>query len=250
MKPTNTEKTKPAAAKLPRHCEQIMTNGEFCQAIALRGRKFCHAHLVHRARRIRAERRHELALRYNYEPKFMSLDIPLLEDSNAIQLALSNVAYAVMNHIIDERRAGLVLYALQSAVLNLRNGVSFRPRADAPAAESYDTLEEEIGLADAAPELWDGPPPAPANVTPNGPPAPANAAPTAPPANVVPGKPPAPAHVAPTAPDVPDEVEVSQLIALANAALRKAPQFAEPLRKPNARVRAASSAPVAALRKV
>lgn len=223
---SNSAPLNPAAAKLPRHCEHVMTNGEFCQAMALRGRKFCHCHLVHRARRIRIEHRHELALRHDFEPKYMSLDIPLLEDSNAIQLALSNVAHAVMNHMIDDRRAGLVLYALQSAVLNLRNGVNFRPGAGALAAESYDNLEEEIGLGDLAPELRDGPPPASAKGAPNQPPESAN---------VAPSQPPAAAKVA------------HEPVASASGAPKKPPQVAVPARKTNAEVRAAAAELIAAL---
>ncbi len=223
---SNSAPQKPAAPKLPKHCEHVMVNGEFCQAMALRGRKFCHCHLVHRARRIRVEHRHELALRDDFEPKYMSLDIPLLEDSNAIQLALSNVAHAVMNHMIDERRAGLVLYALQSAVLNLRNGVNFRPRARALVAESYDNLEEEIGLGDLAPELRDAPPPAAAKVAPNE----AAAA-----ANVAPSEPPAAAKVA------------HEPVASASGALKKPPQFAVPAGKRNAEVGAAAAELMAGL---
>ena len=110
-----------AATNLPRHCEHVMTNGAFCRSMALRGGKFCHFHLIHLGRRIRAERRYEIAIKHDIDSRYIRMDLPLLEDANAVQLALSHVVDAVMNHAVDEKRAGLVLYALQTAVLNLRH---------------------------------------------------------------------------------------------------------------------------------
>ncbi len=145
---------RPAVApKKPRHCEHIMTNGEFCRSLALRGRKHCHFHLIHLGRRLRAERRCEMALRASIDSKYIPMDLPLLEDANSVQLALSHVADALMNNSVDTKRAGLVLYALQTATLNLSNGVDFSQHEDAAVAESYDEFEKEFELGDAAPEL-------------------------------------------------------------------------------------------------
>ena len=144
---------KPVAPKTPRHCEHIMTNGEFCRLPALRGRKHCHFHLVHLGRKLRAERRYDMAMKSSINSKYIPMDLPLLEDANSIQLALSHVVDALMNNGVDAKRAGLVLYALQTATLNMRNGVDFSQREGANVAESYDNFEEEFVLGDAAPEL-------------------------------------------------------------------------------------------------
>jgi hypothetical protein len=140
-------------AKIARQCEHLMINGEFCRGVALRGRKYCFFHLIHIGRRLRAERVHELALANQFDSSLMSMELPLLEDANSIQLALSHVIDDVMHGRLDNKRAGLVLYALQTASANLANGVDFGQREGATVARSYDDLEEDYQLGDTAPEL-------------------------------------------------------------------------------------------------
>ena len=140
-------------AKIARQCDHVMTNGEFCRAVALRGRKYCFFHLIHIGRRLRAERVHELAMAIQCDSSAMAMELPLLEDANAIQLALSQVIDDVMHSRLDNKRAGLVLYALQTASANLANGVDFSQKEGAVAARSYDDFEEDYQLGDTAPEL-------------------------------------------------------------------------------------------------
>jgi len=47
------------------------------------------------------------------------IEVPLLEDGNAIQIGLQEVINALLDRRIDEKRAGLILYALQLAGSNL-----------------------------------------------------------------------------------------------------------------------------------
>ena len=49
----------------------------------------------------------------------MRLDLPPFEDANSIQIALMQVVDALLDNRIDSKRAGLVLYALQTASSNL-----------------------------------------------------------------------------------------------------------------------------------
>ena len=108
-------------------CEHFKTNGIRCGSPALRNRKFCFFH--QRMQEIRNFRRERPNLR---------LDLPLLEDGNAIQIAVQEVISAVAEERIDPRRAGLMLYGLNTAVCNLRN-VDFEPlklREQAGAMES------------------------------------------------------------------------------------------------------------------
>ncbi len=150
-KSNNNQPTRPAS--IPRHCRHIMTNGEFCRALALRGRPYCHFHSIHLARKLRAQRRYEIAINASIEPQCIPMDLPLLEDANSIQLAISHVVDALMNNSLDTKRAGLVLYALQTATLNLANGVDFTQHDDASLAEEYDNLEQDLQLGNDAPEL-------------------------------------------------------------------------------------------------
>ncbi|HEX3821527.1 MAG TPA: hypothetical protein VHW45_14430 [Candidatus Sulfotelmatobacter sp.] len=48
-------------------------------------------------------------------------DLPLLEDANAVQMALMKVIQMLGSGEMDHKTAGLMLYALQTASINLRN---------------------------------------------------------------------------------------------------------------------------------
>jgi len=97
-------------------CQHIKTNGTRCGSPALRSRNFCYFHHVaHDLRRIRRQRP---------QARF---ELPLFEDANAIQMAIQQVAEAVLEERIDNKRAGLLLFALQTAACNLKN-VDFEPK--------------------------------------------------------------------------------------------------------------------------
>lgn len=49
------------------------------------------------------------------------LELPLLEDANAIQVAIQEIMQAILDRRIDSKRAGLLLYSLQLASSNIRN---------------------------------------------------------------------------------------------------------------------------------
>lgn len=138
--------------RLPRQCQHIKSNGEFCGSPALRRRDYCYFHLTHIGRKLRAERAQEAARRAP-EPQALRLEIPLLEDANAVQIALIQVIDAVLNERIDNKRAGLVLYALQTASANLRSGADFRLPAAATTAGSYEDFEADYELEGEEPEL-------------------------------------------------------------------------------------------------
>ena len=48
-------------------------------------------------------------------------DLPLLEDANSVQVALMKTIQMLGSGRLDHRTAGLMLYALQTASINLRN---------------------------------------------------------------------------------------------------------------------------------
>jgi hypothetical protein len=90
----------------------VKTNGTQCGSPALRRRRHCYFHDgVHRERaRIAA----------NGFP-VRRFDLPLLEDANAVQMALMKVIHMLGSGQMDHKTAGLMLYALQTASNNLRN---------------------------------------------------------------------------------------------------------------------------------
>lgn len=87
-------------------------NGTQCGSPALRRRRHCFFH-----DRVRHERA-KIAAQASGQRRF---DLPLLEDANSVQVALMKVIQMLGCGQMDHKTAGLILYALQTASVNLRN---------------------------------------------------------------------------------------------------------------------------------
>jgi hypothetical protein len=99
-------------------CQHIKDDGAQCGSPALRRQKFCYHHTQSRQKRleINANIRHE---RWN-------VTLSTLEDANSIQLGLVQVMRLLVTQQIDHRTAALMVYALQTASVNLKR-TSFEP---------------------------------------------------------------------------------------------------------------------------
>lgn len=95
-----------------RRCEFIKPDGVQCGSPALRNETHCYFHDQRRQAALR-----EASLR---QASPFPMGIPDLENANAIQGALTEVMRLLIADQIDNRRAGLLLYALQTASHNLR----------------------------------------------------------------------------------------------------------------------------------
>ena len=93
-------------------CQHVKMNGTQCGSPALRRRRHCFFH--ERIRRERAKIASDLSAQRRF-------DLPLLEDANAVQMALMKVIQMLGAGRLDHKTAGLMLYALQTASVNLRN---------------------------------------------------------------------------------------------------------------------------------
>lgn len=93
-------------------CQHVKTNGTQCGSPALRRRRHCFFH-----DKIRRERA-KIAANASAQRRF---DLPLLEDANSVQVALMKVIQMLGCGQMDHKTAGLILYALQTASVNLRN---------------------------------------------------------------------------------------------------------------------------------
>ena len=93
-------------------CQHIKVNGTQCGSPRLRHRRYCFFH-----DRIRREQA-KIAADASAQRKFA---LPLLEDANAVQIALMKVIQMLASGTVDHKTAGLILYALQTASSNLRN---------------------------------------------------------------------------------------------------------------------------------
>ena len=119
-------------SKKPAQCEHIKANGLRCGSPALRQRRYCYFHFC----------AHDLRRRRRQQPNAPFV-LPLLEDANSIQMAIQQVAEAVLEERIDNKRAGLVLFALQTAACNLKN-TDFEPKQLREPQEQASPMISEI----------------------------------------------------------------------------------------------------------
>jgi hypothetical protein len=99
-------------------CQHVKVNGTLCGSPALHRRRYCYFHQQWREKRLRINTRARRRAR--------NLDLPVLEDANSIQITLMQVMRLILTNQIDSKTAGLLLYALQTASVNLRH-TDFEP---------------------------------------------------------------------------------------------------------------------------
>src|SRR5438128_10206339 len=119
-------------SKKPAQCEHIKANGLRCGSPALRQRRYCYFHSC----------AHDLRRRRRQHPNAPFV-LPLLEDANSIQMAIQQVAEAVLEERIDNKRAGLLLFALRTAASNLKN-TDFETKQLREATEQGSPVISEI----------------------------------------------------------------------------------------------------------
>jgi len=98
-------------------CQHIKVNGTQCGSPALRETKYCYYHVRYHWPELNA-------LENNGE---LRQSLPTLEDANSIQAALAKVVERLVLLEIDHKQAALILYALQTASMNLKR-TSLEPK--------------------------------------------------------------------------------------------------------------------------
>ncbi len=93
-----------------KRCQHIKVNGTQCGSPALRDSKHCYYHVRYHWPELEA-------LPDNHEWR---KPLPTLEDANSIQVSLANVMERLVMREIDHKTAALMLYALQTASINLK----------------------------------------------------------------------------------------------------------------------------------
>jgi hypothetical protein len=140
-----------------RHCEYTKPNGTFCGSPALRGRDYCHWYLTFVAGRLRMQKQ---AATCDPTP----VELPPLEDANSIQLAIMTVMDAILHDRVGPKKGNQLLYGLQLASNNLKQGVNFQPKTQAEADDqqeqqhtvlcsSYDSLEADYDIQEHSEQL-------------------------------------------------------------------------------------------------
>lgn len=113
MHPAIAKAQKAKTAKL---CQHIKVNGVRCASPAVRERSYCYFHQSQGdLRKIRFKNPHG------------GFELPLLEDANAIHIAVQEVAAALIQGRIDRQLSGQLLFALQIAQSNLKF-IDFEPQ--------------------------------------------------------------------------------------------------------------------------
>jgi hypothetical protein len=114
-------------------CRHIKASGSKCKSPALKAETYCYYHF-------RASQRIVEAIENRAPYSILPLELPLLEDRAAVQVALSEVVHALAAERIELKRASLLIYALQVASSNAKNAENF-----ISAEQVRDSSRNELG---------------------------------------------------------------------------------------------------------
>jgi hypothetical protein len=109
-------------------CRHIFIDGRRCGSPCLRQEEFCYYH--HTSRKPLTDPRRRRSRRSTFQ-------LPLPEDRSAIQSSIGEVLQRIASNDMDPRRAGLLLYGLQIASLNLAQS-----RTATKTSAEHETVEE------------------------------------------------------------------------------------------------------------
>jgi len=118
-------------------CQHVKVNGVQCGSPALKNWKLCHFHQHWQQGRIQLNANQARRSRY-------SLDLPILEDANSIQVALMQGMRLLLTNQVDHRTAALLFYALQTASSNLSR-TTFEPRPQQVVIDPSSIADTSLG---------------------------------------------------------------------------------------------------------
>jgi hypothetical protein len=110
----------------PNRCQHIKINGTQCGSPALRRNRFCYFHKRHHDEQIELNTDRLKNDRKKIARRRATIDLPVLEDANSIQISLMQIMRLLISGQLDGKTAGLLLYALQTASSNLHR-TTFEP---------------------------------------------------------------------------------------------------------------------------
>jgi len=113
----------PTGIKGPR-CRFIRANGTKCGSPAVKGGRMCYFHTRTERTGKRKGRNKDNAVAERLQAPV--LEVPVLEDDLAIQMAVTNVCRQLASEPLDTKRASLLLYGLQVASIAVRKTVQKR----------------------------------------------------------------------------------------------------------------------------
>jgi hypothetical protein len=113
-------------------CQHWMDDSTRCGSPAMRGTRYCYSHHLAQARSARKNAEHARQRWFESVP---------LEDAASVQRAMAQVMTELLSGNIGHKRAGQILYKLQTASVNLRTAGSGPGRADDKSSERVDAGE-------------------------------------------------------------------------------------------------------------
>jgi len=110
-------------------CQHIKTNGTQCGSPALKDNQFCYYHQQCRP------------ATFNYRGMYhdyteIEFHLPAFEDVHSIQFTLRQVTELILRHKLNDKEAGLLLYALQIASSNLKRLERQEPKPEQVVTEA------------------------------------------------------------------------------------------------------------------
>ena len=121
-----------------RRCQHIKANGMQCGSPALRREKFCYHHQECRPERVEVCGEGKKSVG--------QILFPVFEDATSIQMVVRQVAMMVLQKKIDQKAAGLVLYACQIASTNLKRMDEEKPRPVQVVVDPEKVVETPLGM--------------------------------------------------------------------------------------------------------
>jgi hypothetical protein len=118
-----------------RRCQHIKVNGTQCGSPARRNEPHCHYHRENQPARVRVG-----------GDTGVDVLMPVLEDAQSIQSVVRQVAMLVLGGKIENKQAGLVLYALQIASVNLKRIAAEKPRPEQVVIDPEKVAETAMGM--------------------------------------------------------------------------------------------------------
>ena len=110
-----SENEQPVGANAPR-CQYTKADGEQCGCPALKRKRFCYFH----SKTADGRKRKKSTSTGRHAERSSDLELPVLENDRAIQMAVTNICRQLATDGIEPKRASTLLYGLQVAAVAVR----------------------------------------------------------------------------------------------------------------------------------
>ena len=121
------------------YCHHVNATGVFCRGIPVKKREYCYWHLHENGRRMKAARARARCER-------VILQLPVLDDLQAVQVGLMQLAEAIAHGEIDHRSGRLLLAVLRLAAANIKAQGGWLDAAQIDDGDDTLYVSENVGF--------------------------------------------------------------------------------------------------------